>query len=74
MANNLQFNNDYWEDIFGTNKPKFSLDERLHLAFFLLIFLNVSIAQFLTFMITCKINEVRNQTARFMGYSYCIYP
>jgi hypothetical protein len=69
MANKLQFNNEYWEEVFGTDKPKFSFEERLHLAFSLLIFLNVSIARFLSFMFTCKINEVRNRTARFMGYT-----
>jgi hypothetical protein len=69
MTNKLLFNNEYWEDIFGKNKPKFSFEERLHLTFSLLIFLNVSIARFLTFTFTCKINEVRNRAARFMGYT-----
>ena len=69
MAETLQYNNQYWEDMFGTKKPKFSIEERLHLIFSLIIFLQVSLARFLSFTFTCKIDAVRTRTTRFMGYT-----
>lgn len=69
MDESLCFDNSYWEKVFGTQKPKLSEGERLHLIFSLIIFLHVSVAKFLSFMFTCKINDVRNRTTRFMGYT-----
>lgn len=69
MAETLHFDNKYWEDIFGTKKPKLTIEQRLQLIFSLLIFLQVSIARFLSFIFTCKIEAVRNRTSRFMGYT-----
>ena len=69
MAETLHFDKKYWEDIFGTKKPKLIIEQRLQLIFSLLIFLQVSIARFLSFIFTCKIEAVRNRTSRFMGYT-----
>lgn len=69
MAETLNFDNKYWEDVFGTSKPKFTFEQRLHLIFSLLLFLQVSISRFLSFIFTCKIDAVRIRTARFMGYT-----
>ena len=66
MAEKLLFNNEYWEEVFGTNKPKLSFEERLHLIISLLIIL---VARFLSFLFTCKVEEVRNRTSRFMGHT-----
>lgn len=69
MAETLKFDNRYWEDIFGTTKPKFTIEECLHLIVSLVIFLQVSIARFLSFIFTCKIDAVRIRITRFMGYT-----
>jgi hypothetical protein len=69
MAETLQFNNRYWEDVFGTTKPNFTFEQRLHLIFSLIIYLQVSIARFLSFIFTCKVDVVRNRSTRFMGYT-----
>ena len=54
--------------MFGTTNPKFTFEQRLHLIFSLIIFLQVSIARFLSFVFTSKIDTVRSRTSRFMGY------
>ena len=68
MAETLHYDNKYWEGIFGTTRPKFTTEQRLHLIFSLIIFLQVSLTRFLSFMFTCKIEAVRVRTAHFMGY------
>ena len=69
MAETLQYDNNYWEGVFGTMKPKFTAEQRLHLIFSLIIFLQVSLTRFLSFTFTCKIEAVRVRTAHFMGYT-----
>ena len=69
MAETLKYDNKYWEDLFGTTKPKFTFEECLQLIISLIIFLQVSIARFLYFLFTCKIDVVRIRTARFMGFT-----
>ena len=68
MAETLHYDNNYWEGVFGTTKPKFTAVQRLHLLFSLIIFLQVSLTRFLSFMFTSKIEAVRVRTTRFMGY------
>jgi hypothetical protein len=43
MAETLRYNN--WEELFNTTKPKFTIEERLHLIFSLIIFLQVSVTR-----------------------------
>jgi hypothetical protein len=69
MAETLRYNNKYWEELFNTTKPKFTIEEHLHLIFSLIIFLQVSITRFLSFTFTCKIDAVRIRTKCFMGYT-----
>jgi hypothetical protein len=69
MAETLHYDNKYWEGIFGTTKPNFTAEQRLHLIFSLVIFLQVSLMRFLSFTFTCKIDAVKTRTARFMGYT-----
>jgi len=48
MANNLLlYSNGYWEEKLGSEFRKNNLENKLHLIFSLLVFLEISLAQFL---------------------------
>ena len=65
----LEYDNKYWENLLEAKSVKLSLENRLHLVFSLLIFLQISIAQLITFTFTSEIAAVRSKAARFMGFT-----
>ena len=65
----LSYDNAYWQRILGLDIRKIPLEQRLHLIFSLVIFLQVSIAQLLEFIFTSKIKEIKSRVSRFMGYT-----
>jgi hypothetical protein len=70
MANNLLlYNNSYWQEKLGPEFRKNNQENKLHLIFSLLVFLEISLAQFLTFTFTSKIEKVKSKASRFMGYT-----
>jgi hypothetical protein len=54
----LLYNESYWKRVLEDAIEKKSLDEKLHLIFTLVMFLQVSIAQLLHFIFTSQIKEV----------------
>jgi hypothetical protein len=66
----LLYNESYWKRVLEDAIEKKSLDEKLHLIFTLVMFLQVSIAQLLHFIFTSQIKEVRNRAARFLGHTH----
>jgi len=55
MANDLLlYNNNYWEEKLGPKFRRHNLENELHLIFSLLVFLEISLAQFLTFTFSSK--------------------
>jgi len=70
MANDLLlYNNSYWQEKLGPEFRKNNLENKLHLIFSLLVFLEISLAQFLTFTFSSKIEKVKSRASRFMGYT-----
>ena len=70
MANDLLlYNNNYWQEKLGDEFRKNNLENKLHLIFSLLIFLEISLAQFLTFTFSSSIGKVKSRASRFMGYT-----
>jgi hypothetical protein len=65
----LYYDTAYWEGILGQETRKISLERRLQLVFSLLMFLQTSLAQFLEFVFTSEIQEVKTRASRFMGYT-----
>jgi hypothetical protein len=69
MANDLLlYSNAYWEGKLGNEFRKNNLENKLHLIFSLLVFLEISLAQFLTFAFSSKIEKVKARAGHFMGY------
>ena len=70
MANDLLlYNNSYWQEKLGPEFRKNNHENKLHLIFSLLVFLEISLAQFLTFTFSSKIEKVKSRASRFMGYT-----
>jgi len=70
MGNDLLlYSNGYWEEKLGPEFRKNNLENKLHLIFSLLVFLEISLAQFLTFTFSSKIEKVKARAGRFMGYT-----
>jgi hypothetical protein len=70
MANDLLlYSNAYWEEKLGNEFRKNNLENKLHLIFSLLVFLEISLAQFLTFAFSSKIEKVKARAGHFMGYT-----
>lgn len=65
----LSYDNEYWQRILGLDIRKIPLNQRLHLTFSLIIFLQVSIAQLFEFIFTSDIKEIKSRVSRFMGYT-----
>ena len=65
----LLYDGDYWKTVLENDIKTKSLDEKLHLIFTLVIFLQISIAQLLNFIFTSRIKEVQNRAARFLGHT-----
>ena len=65
----LLYNNEYWDSILGRDARKMALENRLHLIFSLVIYLQISVAKFLHFIFTSTIEEVKTRSSRFMGYT-----
>lgn len=63
----LHFGKEYWNDK-GVNANDFNTEEKLHLIFSLLILLEISLAQFLHFMFSSAIADVRKRAGMFLGY------
>ena len=53
----------------GDEFRKNNLENKLHLIFSLLVFLEISLAQFLTFTFLFSIGKVKYRASRFMGYT-----
>jgi hypothetical protein len=70
MANNLLlYNNNYWQEKLGPEFRKNNHENKLHLIFSLLVFLEISLLQFLTFTFSSNIKNVKSRASRFMGYT-----
>jgi len=70
MANNpLLYSNSYWQEKLGPKFRRDNLENKLHLIFSLLVFLEISLAQFLTFIFSSKIEKVKSRASCFMGYT-----
>ena len=70
MANDLLlYNNSYWQEKLGPEFHKNNHENKLHLIFSLLVFLKISLAQFLTFTFSSKIENVKSRASCFMGYT-----
>jgi len=70
MANDLLlYSNSYWKEKLGPEFQRNNLENKLHLIFSLLVFLEISLAQFLTFIFSSKIEKVKSRAGRFMGYT-----
>jgi len=70
MANDaLLYSNSYWQEKLGPEFQKNNLENKLHLIFSLLVFLEISLAQFFTFVFSSKIEKVKARAGRFMGYT-----
>lgn len=69
MPELLEYDNQYWETLLGDGGHQLSMKKRLHLLFSLLIFLQISLAQLITFAFTSEIAVVRSRAARFMGFT-----
>ena len=65
----LLYDNEYWDNILGRDARKLALENRLHLVFSLIIYLQISLAKFFLFIFTSTVVEVRARTSRFMGYT-----
>jgi len=65
----LLYSNGYWEAKLGPEFRKNNFEKKLHLIFSLLVFLEISLAQFLTFAFSSKIKKVKARAGRFMGYT-----
>jgi len=66
----LLYNESYWKGVLEEDIRKKSLDEKLHLIFTLVMFLQISIAQLLHFIFTSQIKEVQHRAARFLGHTH----
>jgi len=66
----LLYDRKYWNGILEGEAQKLPLDEKLHLIFTLVMFLQISIAQLLHFIFTSQIKEVKNQAAWFLGHTH----
>lgn len=65
----LLYDTAYWQEALGPDIRKAPLGNQLQLVFSLIIFLQISIAQFLEFLFESEIKEVKNRASRFMGYT-----
>lgn len=65
----LEYNNKYWENLLEAGSLKLNLENRLHLIFSLLIFLQISVAQLITFTFMSEIAAVRSKAVQFMGFT-----
>jgi len=70
MANDLLlYGNSCWQEKLGLEFRRNNLENRLHLVFSLLVFLEISLAQFFIFVFSSRIKEVKSRADRFMGYT-----
>ena len=65
----LLYDDSYWKDVLTEDIHKISLEKKLHLIFTLVMFLQISVMQLLSFIFTTEIKEVRARAARFMGHT-----
>jgi len=63
------YDESYWEKILENDIQKKSLNEKLHLIFTLVMFLQISVTQLPQFIFTSEVQEVRNRAARFLGHT-----
>ena len=69
MANDLLlYNNNYWQEKLGAKFHGNNLENKLHLIFSLLVFLEISLVQFLAFTFSSNIGKVKSRASCFMGY------
>ena len=69
MANDLLlYNNNYWQEKLGAKFRGNNLENKLHLIFSLLVFLEISLAQFLAFTFSSNVGKVKSRASHFMGY------
>ncbi|KAJ7588811.1 hypothetical protein C8J56DRAFT_1049740 [Mycena floridula] len=71
MASNnvLQYGNEFWEQRLGEAEVKSDLMTRIQLLFSLMVFLNISIGQYLRFLFTSPITDVRRRAGKFLGFT-----
>jgi hypothetical protein len=68
----LAFTNEYWEARIGSDINAYSNEQKIHLVFSLLIFLRISLTQFLGWTFSKEagaISHVATRVGRFMGYN-----
>ena len=64
MANDLLlYNNNYWQEKLGAEFRGNNLENKLHLIFSLLVFLEVNLAQFLAFTFSSNIEKVKSRAS-----------
>lgn len=64
----LQYGQSFWTEKLGPTK-NYSIDQKLHLIFSLIVYLGVSLAKFLSFSFKSTIPDVQNRAGRFMGFT-----
>jgi hypothetical protein len=64
----LNYGERFWSEKLGPAKS-YSIEQKFHLIFSLIIYLGVSLAKFLSFAFESTIPDIRNRAGRFLGFT-----
>ncbi|KAH6910101.1 hypothetical protein BKA70DRAFT_1220757 [Coprinopsis sp. MPI-PUGE-AT-0042] len=65
---NLYYDSQFWQEKLGPDVQSLDLMHRLHLAFSLLLYLDIALLAFFEFTFSSTVRAVRHHAGRFMAY------